>query len=155
MAGIEAGAIFATKYGEDNHVKGTTIAAGTIPIVLVVLGFMPQYFDIYRDKSVVGVSMAFIAADAMGAIFSILSLCFSDTLDILATLTYVMVLVCDLTVFVFYIYYNKLNPSLSRVKEPSEDSISDHDTEKSMFDPGSTVVIIPEPNSSEDNNVKN
>ncbi|KAF9344308.1 hypothetical protein BGX26_004540 [Mortierella sp. AD094] len=148
MAGIQAGAIYATKYGEDNQVKGTTVAAGVIPIVLVVLGFMPQYADIYRDKSVVGVSMAFIAADAMGAVFSIISLCFRDTIDILATLTYVMVLVCDLTVFGFFLYYNKLNPSLSRVQNLGADSTSDYGTEKStVFDPESTIVTIVEPSS--------
>ncbi|KAF9172020.1 hypothetical protein BGX20_006500 [Mortierella sp. AD010] len=132
-------------YGEDNHVKGTTVAAGVLPIVFVVLGFMPQYADIYKDKSVVGVSMAFIAGDAMGAIFSIISLCFRDTLDILATLTYVMVLICDLAVFGFFLYYNKLNPSLSRVRNLGVDNTSDHGTEKStMFDPESTIVTIAE-----------
>ncbi|KAF9992108.1 hypothetical protein BGZ79_003496 [Entomortierella chlamydospora] len=153
MAGIQVGAIYATKYDEDNHVKGTTIAAGVLPIVFVVLGFMPQYADIYKDKSVVGVSMAFIAGDAMGAIFSIISLCFRDTLDILATLTYVMVLICDLAVFGFFLYYNKLNPSLSRVRNLGADNTSDHGTEKStMFDPESTIVTIAEP-SAEDRDV--
>ncbi|KAF9117125.1 hypothetical protein BGX27_003587 [Mortierella sp. AM989] len=142
MAGIQVGAIYATKYGEDHHVKGTTEAAGTIPIILVVGGFVPQYIDIYRDKSVVGVSMAFIAADAMGAAFSIISLCFRDSLDILATLTYVMVLVCDLAVFGFYIYYNKLNPSQSRVQGHSGDNASEYSAEKSVFDSESAVVTI-------------
>ncbi|KAI8598786.1 PQ loop repeat-domain-containing protein, partial [Dissophora ornata] len=121
MAGIQVAAVYATKAGEDHHVKGTTAAAGVIPIILIAIGFMPQYFDIYKDRSVVGVSMAFIAADAMGAVFSIISLCFRETIDLLATLNYVVVLICDTIIAGFYIYYNRLNPSLARVRDIKEE----------------------------------
>ncbi|GJJ76208.1 hypothetical protein EMPS_08567 [Entomortierella parvispora] len=121
MAGIQAGAVFATRAGKDHDVKGTIDAAGIIPIILLAIGFMPQYFDIYRDRSVVGVSMPFIAADAAGACFSLISLAFREEFDLLAALNYVVVLICDLIVVVFYVYFNKLHPELARVREVSMD----------------------------------
>ncbi|KAF9977395.1 hypothetical protein BGZ73_006142 [Actinomortierella ambigua] len=115
MAAIEAGAYFATKAGLEHGVQGTRQAAGILPVVILGLGFFPQYFDIYRDRSVVSVSMLFIAGDALGSVFSIISLAFRDEFDLLAAMNYVMVLVCDLIVVVFWVYYNKLHPELSRV----------------------------------------
>ncbi|KAF9933986.1 hypothetical protein FBU30_003704 [Linnemannia zychae] len=116
MAAIQVGAIYATRSGIDRNVPGAVEAAGIIPIVLLVLGFVPQYIDIYRDRSVVGVSMVFIAADASGAVFSIISLIFRTEFDLLATLNYCAVLVCDFIIVFFYVYYNKMNPSMARVR---------------------------------------
>ncbi|KAG0227408.1 hypothetical protein BGW42_002963 [Actinomortierella wolfii] len=120
MAALEAGAYFATKAGLDHQVKGTIEAAGILPVVLLGIGFFPQYFDIYRDRYVVSVSMPFIFADATGAIFSILSLVFREEFDLLATLNYVMVLICDLIIVVFWVYFNKMHPELARVPIPSQ-----------------------------------
>ncbi|KAG0336244.1 hypothetical protein BG004_008135 [Podila humilis] len=114
MVVLEVGAIYATRAGLDHDVKGTIEAAGIIPIVLLGLGFVPQYIDIYRDRAVVGVSMAFIAADAAGAVFSLISLAFRDEFDMLAGMNYVVVLVCDMVVVGLFVYYNKLNPDLAR-----------------------------------------
>jgi hypothetical protein len=61
--------------------------------------------------------MAFIAADAAGAMFSIVSLIFRSEFDLLATLNYIAVLVCDMIVVGFYVYFNKMHPTLARVRE--------------------------------------
>ncbi|KAG0243437.1 hypothetical protein BGX31_010720 [Mortierella sp. GBA43] len=144
MAGIQVAAVYATKAGEEHHIKGTTEAAGIIPIILLAMGFVPQYIGIYKARSVVGVSMAFIAADAMGAVFSIISLCFRDTLDLLAALNYVVVLTCDMIVVAFYVYYNKLNPSLARINGLEDHSKEDRDMEKGLEEPSSATVTITE-----------
>ncbi|KAF9416241.1 hypothetical protein BGZ94_010264 [Podila epigama] len=119
MGGLQVGLIYATRAGLDNHVKGTIEAAGIIPIILLALGFFPQYFDIYRDRAVVGISMWFIAADAAGAIFSIISLAFREEIDVLAVINYVVVFICDFIVVGFYVYYNKMNPTLARTHDVS------------------------------------
>ncbi|CAO3572809.1 unnamed protein product [Mortierella alpina] len=130
MAGIEVAAVYGTRAGKDHQVKGTVEAAGIIPILLLALGFMPQYADIYKDRSVVGVSMAFIAADALGAVFSLISLAFRTEFDLLATLNYVVVLVCDLLVVALFVYYNKLNPSLARERAPPQANSKTPDPER-------------------------
>ncbi|KAF9164258.1 hypothetical protein DFQ26_001639 [Actinomortierella ambigua] len=115
MAAVEASAYFSTKAGLDNDVEGTIEAAGILPVILLGIGFLPQYVDIFRDRSVVSVNMVFIVCDALGSIFSIISLAFRDVFDLLAALNYVMVLICDLIVVLLWVYFNKLHPELSRV----------------------------------------
>ncbi|KAF9434729.1 hypothetical protein BGZ76_007544 [Entomortierella beljakovae] len=130
MGGIEVGAIFATRAGKDHNVRGTVDAAGILPVVLLGLGFFPQYIGILRLRSVVGVSMMFITADAAGSVFSIISLVFRDKFDILATMNYAMVFICDLIVVAFYVYYNKLHPELAKVP-PKDIQEMDNDNEVS------------------------
>ncbi|KAF9947106.1 hypothetical protein BGZ72_010855 [Mortierella alpina] len=133
MAGIQVAAVYGTRAGKDHEVKGTVEAAGILPILLLALGFMPQYMDIYKDRSVVGVSMAFIAADALGAVFSLVSLAFRTEFDLLATLNYVVVLVCDLLVVALFVYYNKLNPSMARERaQPQQAKNKTPDPERGM-----------------------
>lgn len=141
MVGVQVGAVYATRAGINHDVKGTVEAAGIIPIFLLVLGFIPQYIDIYRDRSVVGVSMVFIAADAGGAMFSIISLIFRTEFDLLATLNYCAVLVCDLIVVAFWVYFNKMHPELARVKEVEEKDLENGGEEESE----SAVATIAEP----------
>lgn len=44
----------------------------------------PQYWEIYKLKEVVGVSLLFMAVDIAGGVFSLLSLFFREDLDIAA-----------------------------------------------------------------------
>ncbi|KAG0265897.1 hypothetical protein BG011_003822 [Mortierella polycephala] len=142
MVGIQVGAVYGTRAGKDHGIKGTVEAAGIIPILLLAIGFVPQYVDFYRHRSVVGVSMAFIAADGLGAVFSLISLGFRMEFDLLATLNYVVVLLCDLLVVAFYVYYNKLNPSLARIQATVNSHQGDQDLEKSLHGPESTIVAV-------------
>ncbi|KAF8980027.1 hypothetical protein BGZ46_004740 [Entomortierella lignicola] len=91
LAGIEAGALYATRAGVNHNVKGTVDAAGILPVVLLGIGFFPQYYDIFQLRSVVGVSMVFIAGDAAGSVFSLISLAFRDKFDLLAAMNYIIV----------------------------------------------------------------
>ena len=102
---------------------------------------MPQYIDIYRDRAVIGVSMAFISADGSGAVFSLISLAFREEFDLLAGMNYVVVLICDLIVVAFFVYYNKMNPQLARAA--SEGKADETDLEKvasSDFTQEGTIV---------------
>ncbi|KAF9578163.1 hypothetical protein BGW38_006185, partial [Lunasporangiospora selenospora] len=92
---------------------GTVEAAGILPVILLGLGFVPQYRDILRDRYV-QVSMPFIAADAAGSVFSLVSLALRESgLDLLAFMNYVIVLLCDLIVVGFFIYFNRMQKQSS------------------------------------------
>ncbi|KAG0045714.1 hypothetical protein BGZ83_009042 [Gryganskiella cystojenkinii] len=130
-AGVEVGAVYGTKAGLAHNVPGTLDAAGSIPVVLLGLGFMPQYLDIFSRRSVVGVSMVFITGDALGSVFSLISLALREHFDLLAALNYVIVLICDLIVVAFFLWYNKLHPGLAR----DPDQVQEQGSEE-----GDTVV---------------
>ena len=66
-----------------------------MPVHLVVFcssKYRPQYWEIYRRKEVVGISMTFMAVDIGGGVFSILSLAFKDKFDAIASITYIVVI---------------------------------------------------------------
>lgn len=67
--------------------------------------------------------MVFITGDALGSIFSLISLAFRDHFDLLAALNYVIVLVCDLIVVGFFVWFNKMHPEQKR--ELDNDRVED------------------------------
>ncbi|KAF7308167.1 hypothetical protein HMN09_00664500 [Mycena chlorophos] len=69
---------------------------GIVSPVIIALGLIPQYLEIYRLKEVRGISIAFMVVDALGGAFSDLSLAFrAGSFDILASITYTLVVVLD------------------------------------------------------------
>jgi len=53
----------------------------------------PQYYEIYKHRAVLGISLPFMFIDILGGVFSILSLVFKRHLDVLAALAYALVVV--------------------------------------------------------------
>lgn len=56
----------------------------------------PQYWEIYRRKEVIGISMTFMAVDITGGVFSILSLAFKEKFDVFASIAYIVVIASHL-----------------------------------------------------------
>lgn len=52
----------------------------------------PQYWEIYRRREVIGLSMTFMAVDISGGAFSILSLAFKEEFDAFASIAYAVVI---------------------------------------------------------------
>ena len=55
--------------------------------------YRPQFYEIYRYKEVIGISMTFMFVDCLGGVFSILSLVFKKKFDVVASLSYSLVVV--------------------------------------------------------------
>ena len=53
----------------------------------------PQYYEIYKHKEVIGISILFMLVDMMGGVFSDLSLAFKAQFDVVAGITYSLVVV--------------------------------------------------------------
>ena len=56
----------------------------------------PQYYEIYKYKEVIGISILFMTVDLLGGVFNVLSLVFKGKFDVLAGTTYALVVVCSL-----------------------------------------------------------
>lgn len=59
--------------GEDWPVK----IFGALGLTMIVIGLVPPYVNIYRERRVRGFSFIFLMIDMGGALFSLLSLCIS------------------------------------------------------------------------------
>ena len=55
--------------------------------------YRPQYYEIYRLRRVVGVSYVFMSIDALGGVFSVLSLAFREKWDVTASISYTLIIV--------------------------------------------------------------
>lgn len=82
FAGFEVGSVYALWAGHRNGVEWPTLMYGYLSAVLLALGLLPQYWEIYKYREVIGISILFMAIDILGGVFSFLSLLFRKDLDI-------------------------------------------------------------------------
>ncbi|KAI8996441.1 PQ loop repeat-domain-containing protein [Trametes punicea] len=94
-AGFEVGMIFAVKPAYRSGNMRPIQFFGIFSSVLIALALLPQYWEIYRRKEVVGLSVLFMFVDMLGGVFSDLSLAFKAKFDVLAGITYSLVVVMD------------------------------------------------------------
>ncbi|KAJ7862656.1 PQ loop repeat-domain-containing protein [Mycena olivaceomarginata] len=98
VGGFEAAMVFAVRpayaAGREAGARGTQFL-GIFSAVLISLALLPQYAEIWQHREVVGISMVFIVVDMLGGVFSDLSLAFKDRFDIIAGITYSLVVVLD------------------------------------------------------------
>ncbi|KAJ6536812.1 hypothetical protein B0H19DRAFT_1382691 [Mycena capillaripes] len=102
VGGFEAAMVFAVRpgyaAGREAGARGTQFL-GIFSAVLISLALLPQYAEIWQHREVVGISMVFMVVDMLGVafrgVFSGLSLAFKDRFDIIAGITYSLVVVLD------------------------------------------------------------
>ncbi|OAX79920.1 hypothetical protein ACJ72_05756 [Emergomyces africanus] len=89
--------------------KGITWPAllfGIIAAVLVTIGLIPPYFELWkRQGRVIGISWFFLSMDTLGALFSLLALAAEGTFDILGGIVYIVVLLLELGIFTSHLIW--------------------------------------------------
>ncbi|KAF7331490.1 hypothetical protein MKEN_00027900 [Mycena kentingensis (nom. inval.)] len=84
---------------------------GIFASVMLALGLLPQYHEIYKRREVIGISVLFMLVDLMGGVFSDLSLTFKPEFDGIAAVSYTLVAVMDAVVILCALI---LNPRAAR-----------------------------------------
>ncbi|KAI0653171.1 PQ loop repeat-domain-containing protein [Cubamyces menziesii] len=95
FAGFEAGMIYAIfpSYRAGNMAPVQFF--GIFSTILISGALLPQYYEIYKYKEVVGISLLFMSVDLLGGVFNDLSLAFKDHFDVVAGVTYSLVVLLD------------------------------------------------------------
>lgn len=91
------------------HDKGNNVPTnffGILAAVLISAALLPQYWEIYKLKEVVGLSILFISIDMIGGVFNDLSLVFKKEFDAIAAASYTLVVVLDGVVLVAALILN-------------------------------------------------
>ena len=71
-------------------------AWGLLSAILIVVGLLPQYWEVYRARAVLGLSYTFLLVDMCGGLFSILSLVWTEgDFDAVASASYAAVIVLE------------------------------------------------------------
>ncbi|GAA5923982.1 Ilt1p [Sporobolomyces koalae] len=123
--GFEVGMYFAAKPGVDRGIVGASMPFGILSDICLAAGFFPQFWQIYKDRKVIGLSYLFLAMDTLGAVFSILSLAFKTTFDGVAFAGYLVVIVFEVAIVLLAIV---LNPAAKRREKEAEQQLEHHAT---------------------------
>jgi hypothetical protein len=138
MAGIQAALIVGLRILKFRHVEWPMILMAVLAAALLAAGVLRHYWDIWVHRTVRGISFVFVGIDAAGDLFSLISVFFQPTLDILGMVIYGTELVLWLGVFVCGGYYNLL-PWIRKRQSPDE---SRHAQDSGPHHTGSTVGTI-------------
>lgn len=95
FAAFETGSVYALWAGERRGVTWPLQLYGWLTSALLIIGLLPQYWEIYKHKEVVGISLLFMAVDIGGGLFSGISLFFRAHFDSTAFVQYMLVVVMD------------------------------------------------------------
>ncbi|GJE88352.1 PQ-loop repeat-containing protein [Phanerochaete sordida] len=108
QAGFEVGMVYAVRPSfRAGNIRGTQFF-GIMASVLLSLGLFPQYYEIYRYREVIGISIPFMMIDLLGGVFSALSLVFKPKFDVIAGVAYSLVVVLDGIVILLALILNPL-----------------------------------------------
>jgi hypothetical protein len=99
MGGLECGLIFGLRQAKNRHIEWPTTFMAVLSACLLSAGVLRHYWDIYKEKTVRGISFLFVGIDAMGDLTSLISVCFQPQLDILGLVIYGSELVLWMGVF--------------------------------------------------------
>ncbi|OBZ82770.1 Uncharacterized protein C2E12.03c, partial [Choanephora cucurbitarum] len=104
---------------------------GVLPVVFVIVGFLPQYYEIFRERRVIGVSHVFLAMDFFGSVFSIVSL------DVLALVNYIAIGCLDVGILTLYYIFEWYQSRKEKDTETAIREISDdcEDVQSTKFSP--------------------
>ncbi|KAL8313092.1 hypothetical protein RB593_007349 [Gaeumannomyces tritici] len=125
MAGIQIGLVFALRAAKQSpgaHLTWPSTLMAVLSAVLLAAGVLRHYWDIYRHRSVRGISFLFVGIDAAGDVFSLASVFFQPKLDVLGMVIYGTELVLWLGVFAAGGYFNFLPWVRARLRSASSEA---------------------------------
>jgi hypothetical protein len=108
MGGVQAALIIALRHAKERDLEWPLILMAVLAAALLAAGVGRHYVDIYLHRTVRGISFIFIGLDALGDVFSLLSVIFHSKLDILGMVIYATELVLWIGIFGCGAYYNLL-----------------------------------------------
>lgn len=105
IGGVETGLYFALREAHHKHLEWPLILMAVLAAILLTLGVLRYYWEIYKSASVRGISYLFVLIDASGDLVSILSLIFEARIDIVGVVIYSVELLLWIGVACLGIYF--------------------------------------------------
>ncbi|XP_006463011.1 hypothetical protein AGABI2DRAFT_42712, partial [Agaricus bisporus var. bisporus H97] len=106
IGGFEVFLVFISRPAYERGVTAPVELYGVLSTVLIAAGLLPQYWEIYKRKEVVGISYLFIFVDILGGLLNDLSLLFAKEFDGLAAASYTIVIIMDSAIFIAALILN-------------------------------------------------
>ncbi|PIA95707.1 putative membrane protein [Cercospora beticola] len=142
MGGIEVGLVFAMRHAERRGMEWPLTLMAVLAALLLALGVLRHYWDIYVHRTVRGISFLFVGLDAAGDLVSIISVAFERHLDILGLVIYGVELALWVGIFAAGGYYNLLPCLKQRWMRPAISTSSMPDNNISPARAPSTAIAL-------------
>ncbi|WVF72148.1 hypothetical protein IAT40_006960 [Kwoniella sp. CBS 6097] len=142
-AAFEGASVVGLLAGKRQGIEIPMVVYGYTSTVIAVIGIIPQYYEIYKQKEVIGLSIMFVITDLVGAIFLIAALFLREKVDIAGLATYALTFAMVLGIVILALILNPLAAKRRRlvgVASPTKDLESSggngtgakHDLEKTI-----------------------
>ncbi|WWC61122.1 uncharacterized protein I303_103701 [Kwoniella dejecticola CBS 10117] len=118
---FEVGSIFGLLAAQRHNITIPAQVYGYMSSITCVIGLLPQYYEIYKQKEVTGLSYPFVCTNAAGAVFYMISLFFRSSLDISAMVIYVLSAGMMLLIVVLALL---LNPKAAKKRELEKTAVT-------------------------------
>ncbi|CAL1705901.1 unnamed protein product [Somion occarium] len=133
LAGFEIGMVFAVRPSYRDGNSRPIQFFGIFSSVLLSIALLPQYYEIYKHREVIGISILFMLVDLMGGVFSILSLVFKAEFDVIAAVTYSLVVFLDGIVILLALILNPLAKRRRKREAQADAVMAEHSTAPTPF----------------------
>ncbi|KAL7415591.1 PQ loop repeat-domain-containing protein [Mrakia frigida] len=133
FAGMETGLVYAVRAGVDNGTTAPLLFFGILSAVLLCGALLPQYYEIWKFKEVVGLSLIFMFMDMSGGVFCTLSLIFKKDFDIVAGANYIGIVLLDGLILILACI---LNPRANRRRKREARAAGDEEGSPSSVEEG-------------------
>ena len=139
IGGVEAGLYFALRSGRRRGVDWPMTLMAVLAAVLLAVGVLRYYWEIWKSRSVRGISFMFVLIDAGGDLVSILALLFAPRVDVVGMVIYSVELVLWIGIGLLGLHYRfriwvlgKLGrrPKSPSTSSPEEAVSADRDVEE-------------------------
>ncbi|KAF2853678.1 hypothetical protein T440DRAFT_389100 [Plenodomus tracheiphilus IPT5] len=106
MGAVQAGLIIAVRHAKQRDLHWPSILMAAASAALLAAGVLRHYVDVYLYRTVRGISFIFVGIDALGDVFSLVSVVFQPKLDILGMVIYGTELLLWIGIFICGAHYN-------------------------------------------------
>ncbi|KAJ5467769.1 hypothetical protein N7475_005521 [Penicillium sp. IBT 31633x] len=100
LGGIETGLVFALQNAKSRGLEWPLILMAVLSASLLAAGVLRHYWDIYIHRTVRGISFLFVGIDAAGDLFSLVSVLFGSTMNVLGMIIYGTELILWIGIFI-------------------------------------------------------
>ncbi|KDQ11345.1 hypothetical protein BOTBODRAFT_162876 [Botryobasidium botryosum FD-172 SS1] len=135
FGGFEAGITYAVRGVKKGNTRPLDFI-GVFGGIGIIVGLLPQFWEIYKRREVIGISLIFMTIDTTGGIFNALSLVFKEKFDGIAAMSFIGVAVLDSLVLLCAAI---LNPRAKR-RRAREQAAAGEDAMGDMETGGSSTV---------------
>ncbi|KAI0037204.1 PQ loop repeat-domain-containing protein [Vararia minispora EC-137] len=128
FAALEVGIVYAIRPHYERGERSAEIGLRFISVftsVMIGVALLPQYYEIYKHKAVIGISVIMITVDMMGGVFSDISLAFKPKFDPWIAVSYSLVAVMDSVVIIAAVILNPRARRRERRRQQVETEVVD------------------------------